>query len=130
MIEIKKIGVILFVLILVLLIPRCVYATTLDEIIQKGDGFLGIGAKENKANPAIDESSLSDTSKMIFNILYPIAVAILLGVGIIIGIMFMVGSVETQVKVKEILIPYSVGAIVIFGAFTIWKIVVNIMQSL
>lgn len=42
----------------------------------------------------------------------------------------MVASAEDKAKVKEALIPYIVGCIVIFGAFTIWSIAVNMGQSI
>lgn len=51
-------------------------------------------------------------------------------VGIVIGIQFMVASAEDKAKVKEALVPYIVGCIVIFGAFTIWSIAVNMGQSI
>ena len=51
-------------------------------------------------------------------------------VGTIIGIQFMMASAEEKAKVKEALIPYVVGCAVIFGAFTIWSIAVNIGQDI
>lgn len=51
-------------------------------------------------------------------------------VGTIIGIQFMVASAEDKAKVKEALVPYIIGCIVIFGAFTIWSIAVNIGQDM
>ena len=36
---------------------------------------------------------------------------------------------EEKVKVKETLIPYVAGCIIIFGAFTIWKVVVEVLKS-
>lgn len=47
-------------------------------------------------------------------------------VGAVLGIKIMVASVEEQAKIKELMVPYIVGCIVIFSAFTIWKIVVTI----
>ena len=41
----------------------------------------------------------------------------------------MTGSVSQKAKIKETLIPYIAGCIVIFGAFGIWKLVVTIMSS-
>ena len=41
----------------------------------------------------------------------------------------MTGSVEEQAKVKQTLVPYVAGCVVLFGAFTIWKIVVTIIQG-
>ena len=51
-------------------------------------------------------------------------------VGTIIGIQFMIASAEDKAKVKEALVPYIIGCVVIFGAFTIWSIVVNIGQDI
>ena len=39
------------------------------------------------------------------------------------------GSVSEKANVKETLIPYIAGCIVIFGAFGIWKLVVTIMSK-
>lgn len=41
----------------------------------------------------------------------------------------MVGSVEQKAKVKDSLLPYIIGCIVIFGAFGIWKIVLTILEN-
>lgn len=51
-------------------------------------------------------------------------------VGTIIGIQFMVASAEDKAKVKEALVPYVIGCAVIFGAFTIWSIAVNLGQDI
>ena len=44
----------------------------------------------------------------------------------VIGIQFIMGSADEKAKIKETLLPYIIGVCVIFGAFTIWKVVVNI----
>ena len=41
----------------------------------------------------------------------------------------MAGSVEEKANIKNSLIAYIAGCVVVFGAFTIWKIVVTILQS-
>ena len=46
------------------------------------------------------------------------------------GIKFITSSVEEQAKVKESLIPFVVGCVVIFGAFGIWKLVTNLLETL
>lgn len=51
-------------------------------------------------------------------------------VGTVIGIQFMVASAEDKAKVKEALIPYVIGCAVIFGAFTIWSMAVNLGQDI
>ena len=42
----------------------------------------------------------------------------------------MVGSVEEQAKIKETLIPYVIGCVIIFGAFGIWKLLVTLLSSI
>ena len=77
----------------------------------------------------IDESQLKETSNFIFKLLMAIGIVVMLLVGTIIGIQFMVASAEDKAKVKEALIPYVIGCGVIFGAFTIWSIAVNLLQN-
>ena len=38
-------------------------------------------------------------------------------------------EIEEKAEIKTMLIPYIIGCVVVFGAFTIWKIVVDILQS-
>lgn len=98
------------------------YASSADDIISQGDNFLATAGNDK----VIDETALKDTSDYIYNILFTIGVVLSVAIGMIIGIQFIMGSVEEKAKVKETLIPYVVGVFVIFAAFTIWKIVVSI----
>jgi len=48
----------------------------------------------------------------------------------IIGIKYMTGSVEEKAEYKKVLMPYLIGAILLFGISNILAIVVNIVQGL
>lgn len=98
------------------------YASSADDIISQGDGFL---SKADK-NEVINTDALKVTSGNIYNILFTIGVVLSVAIGMIIGIQFIMGSVEEKAKIKETLVPYVVGVFIIFAAFTIWKIAVNI----
>ena len=41
----------------------------------------------------------------------------------------MTDSAAEKAKTKEMLIPYIAGCIVVFGAFGIWKLVVNLLTQ-
>ena len=56
-----------------------------------------------------------------------IIIAIL--VGMFLGIKYMMGSIEEKAELKETLIAYVVGCIVIFGAFGIWKLVAELFSE-
>ena len=67
---------------------------------------------------------------MLYNALLIIGIIIAVIVGTILGIKFMIGSVEEKADIKKLLIPYIVGCIVVFGAFGIWKLVVTILANM
>ena len=93
----------------------------MDDIIGAGDNFIG------KANETvIDETELSTTSNYIYNILFTIAVVLAIAIGMVIGIQFIMGSVDDKAKIKETLVPYIIGVFIVFASFTIWKIVITI----
>ena len=50
-------------------------------------------------------------------------------IGMVIGIQFMTASVEEKAKIKESLVPYVVGCVVVFGAFGIWKLAVTVLSA-
>ncbi|MCI8481836.1 MAG: hypothetical protein HFJ27_01800 [Clostridia bacterium] len=51
-------------------------------------------------------------------------------IGMYLGIKFMISSAEDKAKVKEALIPYIAGCVVVFGAFTIWRLVILLLSGL
>lgn len=97
----------------------------IDNIMSSGKDFLDSADRDTP----LDESKLGETSNYIYNILFVIAVVIAFAIGIIIGIQFIVGTVDDKAKVKETLVPYIIGVIVIFGAFGIWKFAMNVGNS-
>lgn len=77
----------------------------------------------------IQDEDLQNISNTIYNILLLLGIVIAVIWGIVLGMKFMTGSIEEQAKAKESLIPYIVGCTIVFGAFTIWKIVLEVLQT-
>lgn len=86
--------------------------------------------QKNQFNIANLEKKLKQDSSSIFSFLVAIGTALTVIVGAVLGIQYMVASAEDKAKVKEKMIPYVVGCIVIFGAFSIWYLVVNVLGRL
>lgn len=97
------------------------------EIIDEAGSFINIG--ESNANDKIDPDNLKDMSDTLYNILLVVGIIVALIVGVILGIKFILGSLEEKAEIKTMIIPYIIGCVVVFGAFTIWQIVVNLLQS-
>lgn len=101
-----------------------------SEIFQSGKEFIGDGKGEVRKNPAINEDEVNALNGKIYYGLMALGICLAVIIGAILGIKIMWGSIEQQVKAKEMLIPYAIGCIVIFGAFGIWKLCINIFAKI
>lgn len=104
-----------------------VQAEGISDVISGGDSFISAGKNENVG---IDVTNLKNTSDMVYNILLILGICIAVIVASILGIKFMIGSAEEKAQIKDALIPFVIGCIVIFGAFGIWKIFITIGNRL
>lgn len=101
-----------------------------SEIFQSGEAFIGNGKGEVRKNPAINEDKVNELNSKIYYGLMALGICLAVIIGGILGIKIMWGSIEQQVKAKEMLMPYAIGCIVIFGAFGIWKLCINIFAKI
>lgn len=123
----KTIKVLFIILVLITVFTKSVSAFSLSDIWTWGQDFIDAGKDAEKP---IEESEITSLSNTILSILQIIAIALALIMAAILGIKYMAGSVEQQAEVKKTLVPYIVGCVVAFGAFTIWKVVLQILQGL
>lgn len=119
----KNVLIILVLTFCILMINCNVYAT--DSIIQGAEGFLNKGDETT-----LNSDKIKEVSDKIYFIFMAIGSAIIVIVGAILGIQFILGSTEEKAKIKEALIPYTIGVIIIYGSWGIWKMMVIAMQEL
>ncbi len=100
---------------------------SLDSIIKGGKSFLDSG---KEVNQTINEANLKSVSDGLFNSLLLIASSIAIIIGIVLGIQFMLATVEEKAEIKKAIIPYVIGCAVAFGAFGIWKLIVSILSAI
>ena len=127
---IKIITILLIISALINYIPTISKASSLiGDVFSDGKEFLEAGTNE-QVTDMVDDSKIIATSKDIYNILLTIGIVIAAVVILVLGIQFMTGSIEQKVKVKEMLIPFTVGCIIIFGSLTIWRVVISVTSSI
>ena len=137
----KKLFIILLVLIAVLsLIPT--RSLALGNVIEGAQKFIsrgkhvpGRGAAPGqpgkvKTESLLNLSQISEASDILFVALFVIATAVAVIVGTILGIKFIMASVEEKAEIKQSLIPFVVGCVVVFGSLGIWRMVVSIAEKL
>ena len=101
-----------------------------SETINSANNFISEGKDGAKANSVVNDTKVKETTDQIYNVLLTLGIALSVIIGGILGIQIMWGSVEQQVKAKEMLMPYAAGCVVIFGAFGIWRLCLGIFSQL
>ena len=102
----------------------------LDGIINAGNNFIKEGENQVQNSPVVNETEFKDNFNNLYGALFVIGIICIVLVGAILGIKFIIGSVEEQAKVKEYLIPYFAGTIIIMGAFGIWRVIILLFAEL
>ena len=113
----KKILITILLILLVVLI-----------FITKSYGF---GVNELNGGVQIrSTNTLVNVGNTVFTMITSVGAVISVAVLIIIGIKYMVGSVEKKAEYKKNLIPYVVGAALLFGASVISQMIYKLAISL
>ena len=85
---------------------------TVDELFQGGDN--------------VDTTGITGVGANIVSIITTIGIIVAVVVLLVLGIKYMMGSASEKAEYKKTMIPYLVGAILIFGASAITKVVVSL----
>lgn len=124
----KVIKTIFILIILIILISINTQTLAWSPIKDIGDDFIKTG--EQGGTSTVDEVGLNNLSSYVYNILLAAGVIVAVVVATVLGIQFMVGGAEGQAKVKEMLVPFVVGCIVVFGGFGFWKIALTVGEKI
>lgn len=122
-----KIFIVLILINIFFINTNVVRAEGMKNIIDGGSSFIQSGGQSQYE---LDTDQLKNASNTIYNTLLLAGMAIAVIASSILGIKFMIGSVEEKAQIKEALVPFAIGCIVIFGAFGIWKIAIIIGNKL
>ena len=107
-----------------------VLAGTIDEAMNSAEDFLEAGKSSNAKYTSIDTTALKAGSDEIYNLFLAVGTVIAVIVGLILGIQFITSAADEKAKIKETLVAYIIGCVVVFGAFIIWKAFVVIGNKL
>lgn len=112
--KIKLVSTILSMLLLVLMLSNVVMASVDPAAIASG-----LTGKKTSA-----QSSVQNIGNQIIGIITTVGVVVAVVILLVLGIKYMMGSASEKAEYKKTMIPYLVGAVLIFGASAITKVVV------
>lgn len=101
-------------------------ATTLGSMTKQAKSFISRGA-ENQDKISYDK--ITDEFAGLGQILTTVGAGVMVAVVTYMGIKYLTAGPEAQAKLKGQLIGVVVSGVVIFGSYTIWKIVVQVAET-
>lgn len=124
----KVLGKLLVLLVVVYVIISAfsnVKALTIQEMENKASNFISAGSKNQNIKYENVTAEFSDLGQ----ILTMIGAGVMVAVTTYMGIKYLTAGPEAQAKLKVQLVGVVVSGMVIFGAYYIWKIVIEIAQT-
>lgn len=91
--------------------------------------FADVNIDNIKASGTSSDSAMENVGKVIISYVTSAAMVIAVVMVAILGIKYMMGSVEEKAEYKKTLIPLLVGAVLVFGASAIAKIIIGLAGS-
>ncbi len=122
-----KIYVVMFLFIFIVNISMSVHASTIDDIWTTGANFIKMG---ESGGATFNGDNIESAVQDLYSLFWWAGLVIAVIVGAILGVKFMTEGAEGKAKIKEALIPFCIGCVVIFGSFAIWKIAMNLFNDL
>ncbi len=126
--RIKKIIVIGLMLSILLSINVCTYASAepKSDIIGTAKEWIRLGKESDSLPKRADWTSMNGLVDMLWGAgIFAVLIA-----GTILGIKYMLASVEEKANIKESMKPYIIGSIIILGALSIWKLCISVLQTM
>lgn len=107
-----------------------VIATILMLVLVGSNVVYGLTPTDLKANTsATGTTEIQNFGVNIMGVINVVGVVVAVVVLMVIGIKYMMGSAEEKAEYKKTMIPYIVGAVLIFGATTIANVVFQFAQG-
>lgn len=111
-----------------ILLMVMMFVFTLNSIVMAKDPANLIN---NMSNANVNNTTaITNVGGQIINIITTIGIVVAVVVLLILGIKYMIGSASEKAEYKKTMIPYLVGAVLIFGASAIAKAVIGLAQNI
>lgn len=117
---------------LIFLIITSIYSTMFGvratgiDIWASGNNFLHAGVGE--IDTEFNSTKLNNAMMGIIDFLYGLGLLIVVVATIVLGIKYMLVNPNEKSRIKQATTPYIIGVVIIFGAITIWKLIIYMLE--
>ncbi len=99
---------------------------SIDDVFNDAQEFANNGGNKTELN----DGNFAPFVNSIYSILLTIGTVAVVIMGAIIGVKYIFASVEGKAEIKSMLLPYVIGTALLYGAFGIWKLAIDIFSGL
>ena len=121
----KIVGIMLLVVMLILVMPTTIFADASAGASTGGIDAAGLAGELTGTASGVQED-VKNIGNQLVGIITTVGVVVAVIVLLVLGIKYMMGSASEKAEYKKTMIPYLVGAVLIFGASAITKVVVQL----
>lgn len=131
----KKMYKIISIYIILLILFSFVYTVNASDIWQTGRDFLDTGAKDvgmTEETVIIMEALGLNTKRgfeELIDFLWGLGLLTIFVSTVILGIKYMFVLPQEKSRLKQATTPYVIGVVIIFGALTIWKFIIVVLDG-
>lgn len=106
---------------LTIILINC-FTTVFAAVSTNPDGWTGTSSK-------INDTQVKDFSNGVINVVSLVGSAVAIIALIVLGMKYMMGSAEEKAEYKKTLLPYIIGAVMVFGASVLTGFIYNMMVT-
>ena len=85
--------------------------------------------KVNPDTSAATTTSVQETGESILGIIQVVGTIAAIGILMVVGIKYMMGSAEQKAEYKKVMIPYIIGAVLLFAASNVATVIFDFSQK-
>ena len=111
----KSMKILCIALCAIIALSPVIFATTIGGVTVQGD---------------TNDTGVENLGNRVIGILQVIGIFVSIGAIIVIGIKYMMGSAEEKAEYKKVLIPYFIGAVLVFAASIFAQKIYDVAQTL
>ncbi len=116
--------------ILIILILLCILVILPSVAYASNGTFDASTYQPSSTTDATGASKIQDLGNVIISVIRTVGTIISVAILSIIGIKYMTGSVEEKAEYKKTMLPYVIGAVILFGITSFIGIIVDLVKGL
>ena len=126
--KLQKIALIILIISIAYLAIYNSYASDFGHIWDIGGNFLNSGSTGSGMDN-FNSATVNSSIEGLVDFLWGLGLLVVFASTIVLGIKYMLVNPNEKSRIKQATTPYIIGVVIIFGALTIWKLIISILEG-